>query len=383
IGHLCCVRKSIAITLGGFRAECNGSQDHDFWLRASLQLKSDQIIHIPKILYHWRLHNESTSKEYESKPYAWDAGVFSVQSYVDKKYPEINLNVEKGDYPFTYKLRFKYSAEPKVSIIIPTRDRVDLLKTCVDGILERTNWNNLEIIIVDNGSVQFESKSYFEQVVVNDSRVKVVREDIEFNWSKLNNIGASISKGEFFIFLNNDTDVIEPNWVSYLIGYASMPDVGVVGSLLLFEDGTIQHSGVIVGMGGWADHVYRTSEPNHYISTPYISPVITRNVLAVTGACLAISANKFNELGKFDESFIICGSDVELGVRAHKKGYFNVLCAESLLYHYESKTRSSFIPENDFYQSEIKYEPYRKQLVDPFYNENLNLSSTFPKLGGS
>jgi len=213
-----------------------------------------------------------------------------------------------------------------------------------------------------------------------DSRVSVFREDIDFNWSRLNNIGAQKANGEYFIFLNNDTDVTQPDWIESLVGYASLPDVGLVGALLLFEDGTIQHSGVVVGMGGWADHVYRTCPPSHFMDLPFISPVITRNVLAVTGACMVIGAQKFEEMGGFDEAFQICGSDVELGIRSHKQGYFNVLCADVRLYHYESKTRSPHVPDNDFVQSDLKYKPYRKEIVDPFYNSNLRLDRTKPEV---
>ena len=145
----------------------------------------------------------------------------------------------------------------------------------------------------------------------------------------------------------------------------------------MFEDNTIQHSGVVVGMSGWANHVYRTCEPSHFFEG-FVSPIITRNVLSVTGACTAVSKERFLQLGGYDETFIVCGSDVELGIRAHKSGYYNVMCAEAKLYHLESKTRSSYVPENDFVQSNNKYAPYRTDIVDPYYNPNFSLMQTTP-----
>jgi GT2 family glycosyltransferase len=157
----------------------------------------------------------------------------------------------------------------------------------------------------------------------------------------------------------------------------------VVGALLLFADGTIQHSGVVVGMGGWADHVYHAQPATHTGGGPFVSPVLTRNVLAVTGACMAMTRNKFEQIGGFDESFIICGSDVEICVRAMKKGFHNVMCADARLYHFESKTRSSYVPQNDYEQSILKYAPYRVDKTDPYFNPHLSLQFKTPRIEGS
>lgn len=366
--------------VGGLRPESNGAQDYDLWLRASL--KARKVEHVPRVLYHWRLHETSTSLNSDSKPYAHEAGRKAVESYICDRYRSArsNIQIADGEYAFTYKAEFDLPKQLVVSVIIPTRDRVDLLRPCVEGILNRSSWKNLEVLILDNGSREEQTQEYLHSIQKSDPRVRVVRADIPFNWSRLNNIGARESRGDVFIFLNNDTQVISPGWIESLAGYASLPDVGVVGGLLLFEDGTIQHSGVVVGMGGWADHVFRTQQPSHFVGEPFVSPVLTRNVLAVTGACAAITREKFELLGGFDESFIICGSDVELCLRAYRHGYFNVMCAEARLYHYESKTRTPHVPEEDFKQSDVKYAPYRVHKVDPFYNPNLSLAKTMPLL---
>ena len=378
IGHFACYSTDILKKIGGFDIKLSGAQDYDLWLRASLI--SQEIIHIPKILYHWRMHPQSTAASGAAKPYAHEAGRLAIEKYLSSKYKYSLINAVDGVHSFTYGAKFNLVKSDVVSIIIPTRDKIELLRDCIDSIFEKSSWLNYEIIVVNNGSMADESNQYFQEIQSKTKNVKVVDADIPFNWSRLNNIGASAASGNYYIFLNNDTKVISESWMESLVGYASLPDVGVVGALLLFEDGTIQHSGVVVGMGGWADHVFRTMKPMHSGGGPFISPVLTRNVLAVTGACLAISRQRFDELGKFDEEFVICGSDVELGLRAYKKGYFNVMCAEARLLHYESKTRTPHVPDCDFIQSNIKYAPYRLEKIDPFFSPNLSMDVTFPKI---
>ena len=179
------------------------------------------------------------------------------------------------------------------------------------------------------------------------------------------------------VFLNNDTEIITPDWLVRLVEYALLPDVATVGALLLYPDRTIQHAGVVVGMGGWADHVFNGEPVQHY-PTPFVSSVVPRNVLANTGACVAVATARFDALGGFDEAFEICGSDVELGIRAHKQGLLNVYLPAARLLHLESKTRSPHVPEVDFQQSALKYAPYRLE-GDPFYNPNLDLSASTPR----
>jgi len=379
LGHLVSIRTSLLKSLGGWRSQTDGAQDYDLWLRAAVCAR--KIKHIPRILYHWRMHPHSTAQNTESKPYAHEAGRRAVQSYVEERYPENIIKVQDGEHPFTYCAAFELPPQLRVSIIIPTRDRLDLLRPCVDSILRVTSWRNFELIILDNGSSDPEILEYLSEITNSDIRTKVVPADMPFNWSRLNNLGAKVAEGDVFVFLNNDTKVITPEWLQILAGYANLPDVGTVGALLLFEDGTIQHCGTVVGMGGWADHVFRMQPPLHSGVGPFVSPVLTRNVLAVTGACMAISREKFEQLGGFDEEFMVCGSDVELGLRAYHKGWYSVMCAEVRLTHFESKTRTPNIPEGDFTQSALKYAPYRVDQVDPFFNQNLSLNYTQPRIG--
>lgn len=376
IGHMVCLSKGILAKIGGFTVGVEGAQDYDLLLKVISHTQF--IVHIPRVLYHWRAHEESTAMNADCKPYAHDAGKKALTHHLAGKYPAMFSHIEDGENLFTYKPRFKLKSNIKTSIIIPIRDQVELLKQLVMSIKEKTTWSNYEVIIVDNGSVEEATLSYLAELQL-DKKYKVIRDDSDFNWSKVNNIGVTIATGDVFVFLNNDTVVISNDWLESLLSWALLPEVAVVGPQLLYEDGTIQHAGVVVGMGGWADHVFKAEKPIHKHS-PFVSPMLNRNVMAVTGACQAIEREKFEKLGCFDEAFEICGSDVELCIRAHKEGYQNVYLADTVLYHLESKSRSSFVPENDFALSRIKYEPYRTEGVDPFFNPNLDIMSPTPRV---
>jgi len=262
----------------------------------------------------------------------------------------------------------------KVSIIIPTKDKVELLDQCIQSILDKTTYQNYEIIIINNRSIEQESLLYFEKIQCEN--IKVLNADIEFNWSKLNNIGIRNSDADVFVFLNNDTKIIERNWLDYMTSDCARADVGVVGGLLLYEDDTIQHAGVVVGLIDFADHLYKGENIN-YGSDIFYRPCIKRNVLAVTGACMGISRSTINKIGFFNEDFIICGSDVEICLRAYKQGLNNVYDPKIKLYHLESKSRDSYIPPVDFELSKKFYEPYRSK-GDPFFHPMLDKKSCVP-----
>jgi GT2 family glycosyltransferase len=253
---------------------------------------------------------------------------------------------------------------------------VDLLETCVNSILENTDYPSYEIVVVDNGSVKPETKDWFARRTARGD-IRVIDAPVAFNWSHLNNLAAAQVDGDVLVFLNNDTEALDADWLQRLCENAMRPEVGVVGPLLLYPDRTIQHAGVIVGMGGWADHVFKAQEPAH-AQMLYVSPVMRRNVLAVTGACMAISRRTFDQLGGFDEAFIVCGSDVEICLRAFHGGLRNVYLPEARLIHHESKTRDPrAIPENDFVLSARAYSPYREN-GDPYFNRNLDTMSPTP-----
>lgn len=379
LGHLVAVNKALCpIRLD---PSLNGSQDHDFWLCCCRALKPEQIRHVPHVLYHWRAHSNSTAADAGVKPYAHEAGRKAVANEVAQRYPMAEVRVVDGAYPLTYELAFTTDPSALVSIIIPTKDKPDLLEACLKSIHTHTRGIDYEVLILDNRSVEPDTLAWFEKAQAQYPFLRVLKADFNFNWSKLNNFGVLAAKGSSFVFLNNDTEVLSSNWLTQLNGYAELPDVGVVGALLLFPDGTIQHSGVVLGMGGWADHVFHAQAPDHYsFANTFVSPVLTRNTLAVTGACMAVTRKKYEQLGGFDERFIICGSDVEFCLKAHRMGLYNVMCAQARLVHHESKTRGREVPAVDFEMSALAYEPYRTQSTDPFFSPHLALSHRTPTL---
>lgn len=374
ICHLLVMKKSCFDRIKGFDSNFDGAQDYDLMLR--LSEITEKIYHIPKLLYSWRITSQSTSVNPMSKPYAHTAGLKALDCHLKRMYGSSTFS-EETEYTFVYSPRFPYKSK-KVSIIIPMKDNWLLSDACVRSIVEKSTFKNFEILILDNRSEERESFEWLERICGYDNRVRVVKADFEFNWSKLNNFGIKNALGDVFIFLNNDISVISNDWIERLSENALRSDIGVAGALLLYEDNTIQHAGVVVGMGGWADHVFKGQQPVHFAS-PYVSPVVTRNVLAVTGACMAISRNTIEKIGMFDEEFIICGSDVEICLRAYQKGLRNIYIPYVKLYHYESKSRDSFIPDIDFKKSKEAYAPFIENGYDPYFNCNLDISSTIPK----
>lgn len=376
IGHLLGFRKSLFQKIGGFRSEYNGSQDYDLMLRLVEQTR--KIEHIPKILYYWRALPSSTASNPDSKPYAQTAGLLAIQSHLDRVYGEGAATASETDSLFVYDVRFHLKEKPLVSIIMPTKDHADYLRGVIDTIEQKTTYPNYEIILLNNNSVEDETRQYFEEVQKSYPNVRVIDALFEFNWSKLNNFGIRHAKGDVFLFMNNDMDVITPDWMERLTEKVMRRGTAVAGGLLLYEDGTIQHAGVVAGMGGWADHVFKGMKPVHY-GSPFLSPMVTRNVTAVTGACMAISRETIEAIGNFDERFIICGSDIEICIRAIERGYVNVYDPYVQLHHFESKSRDSYIPEIDFKLSYEMYKNYHDH-SDPYYNVCLDMNSCVPRV---
>lgn len=378
ICHLLCFRAELFDKVGGLDDRYSGSQDYDLMLKLTEQ--TDNIYHISDILYSWRETETSTSVNPDSKPYAHDAGKNALDAHLKRRFGDI-AHAEDSDYLFVFDARFDtLKDKPLVSIIIPTKDHTDLLEECVNSILEKSTYKNFEILILDNNSENEESFKAFKRLQEKDSRIRVIDAFFEFNWSKLNNFGIKNSNGEVYIFLNNDTTVISPDWIERLAENALREDVGVVGALLLFEDDTIQHAGVVIGMNGWADHVY-AGMPQIHAADKFVSPMINRDVLAVTGACMAISKKTIEKIGMFDETFIVCGSDVEICLRAFDNGLNVLYNSRVKLYHYESKSRdTSKIPQIDFIRSEQTYKRF-KEGGDPFFNCNLDINSKIPRIG--
>ena len=374
MGHLIAFKRQLFEDVGGFDSAYDGAQDYDLLLRMSE--KTQNIDHIPEILYSWRMLPSSTAANAEAKPYAQTAGQRAIQAHLDRILGKDVARVDESENLFVYDVRYSQKSQVLVSIIIPTKDHVSDLKVALESIYEKTEYQNYEIIILDNNSEEETTREYFKEIQEKYSNLRVIGAHYEFNWSKLNNHGIREARGEVFLFLNNDIKVIEPTWLERLVEQAVQQKIGVVGGQLLYEDGTIQHAGVVVGMGGWADHAFKGMEPVHQ-GTPFVSPEVVRNVTACTGACMAISRKVIEEIGGFEERFIICGSDVEICIRAIQNGYRNVYLPKVLLYHYESKSRDSYIPEVDFELSDIMYMGYRAG-GDPFYNRNLDANSCIP-----
>ncbi|WP_289301890.1 glycosyltransferase family 2 protein [Sporofaciens musculi] len=370
--YLIGIKRKLFEQYNGFSSEYDGAEVYDLLLRMSEN--TDKIAHVSEILYSRRkLHNSSNT---DSKLMMQLAGKNAIQAHLDRTIGKGAAIVETIKNRLIYDIRYYQKEWPLVSIIIPTKDHANDLKTALDSIFSETVYDRYEIIILDNNSEKEESFQYFDEIQQQHENIRVVPATYEFNWSKLNNQGIDLAKGDVLVFLNNDVKVIEPTWLQRMVEYTLQPGIGVVGGQLLYEDGTIQHAGVVIGMGGWADHVYKGMQPKYQI-TPFISPMVVRNVMACTGACMAISRKVIKKIGGFDERFIICGSDVEICIRAIDEGYRNVYVPQAKLYHYESKSRDSYIPQIDFELSDIMYMGYRKG-GDPYYNKNLRMDQCIP-----
>ena len=377
ICHFTVIRKKLIESIGGFREGFEGAQDHDLFLRASEN--TDRIHHIPKVLYGWREIETSTAGNPLSKPNAQESALRSVNEHVKRVFGS-DAYAKSSEHLFVFDVIYPNRNRSLVSIIIPTRDKIDYLDPCIQSIFKKTSYPNYEIIILDNNSEEETSRNWFEEISRKHSNILVIDAFYPFCWSKLNNRGMDAARGDVFIFLNNDTRVISPDWIDRLSGQALRKDVGMVGPLLLYEDGSIQHAGVVAGLGGWADHIYQLMHPVHF-GSPFVSPMVERNVLAVTGSCMVVSRKTIEKIGKFDENFLVCGSDVEICIRAFENGLLNIYDPFVKLYHYESKTRvPKDIPQCDFEMSNKHYKHYRMKGGDPFFNINLSLAGNIPKI---
>lgn len=369
ITHFVVAKKALVTRVKGLRDGFDGAQDYDFLLRATEQAK--QIVHIPKILYHWRLAEGSTAKNVGEKSYADTAGQRALRDAVKRRGIKAEV-VEIPERPTNYRLRFAVSSEqPKVSIIIPFKDKPELLRQCVGSIIKKTTYQNYEIILVSNNSSEDATHDYLDELK-GENRCKIFYWDHPFNYSKVNNYGRKQASGEYLVLLNNDTEVITPGWLDELIGVASQPGVGAVGPLLYYPDKTIQHAGVVLGMGTMAGHVFRHRQPGDW--TDFGMPAWPRNYIAVTAACLAVEAKKYDEVGGLDEVFTVAGNDVAFGISLYEKGYRNIYWPFAELLHYENVSVGTYNNgiQLDYDHSLDYYRPYLKW-KDPYFNPNLDL----------
>lgn len=384
VSHLGVYRRSIASEIGGFRVGFEGAQDHDFLLRFIEKIDEKTIHHIPEILYHWRAISGSTALQTSEKSYVEDRGILAVQEALNRR--KIPAHVSSGKYPGLYEIEYLIPEKSLVSIIIPTRNGYEDLKQCVDSIIELSTYENYEIIIADNGSDDEKMaklfSSYKEKL---QERFKVVLIDIPFNYSRINNLAVEESKGKYLLFLNNDTSVITPSWIEEMVGLAQFDNIGCVGAKLWYMDDTIQHGGVVLGIGGIAGHAFLNASPN---DPGYFSRLYTNyNYTAVTAACLMVKRVDFDAVGGFDEKLTVAFNDVDFCIKVYKLGRYNVWAHKAELYHYESKSRGQEdTPEKKArFKKEIDFMNQRYGCFlenDPAYNINFDLYATpFSRLG--
>ncbi len=365
--HLGTYRKSLVDKIGGFRIGYEGSQDYDLVLR--LTEETDKIFHIPDILYHWRMHENSTALNSNSKLYAYEIALKVVDDAL-KRRNELATVHHVQNYLGDYRVRYIIREYKLVSIIIPTRDRSEMLSNCLKSIFNKSFYPNFEVIILDNGSKEKATHDLFEKWKRQEkNRFKVVSLDEPFNYSAVNNHAVRYADGKYLLFLNNDIEVISSDWIDAMVEQAQRPSIGAVGGLLLYADDTIQHAGVVVGLGGTAAHSHRGLNKN---DAGYFGRVVCiSNCSAVTGACLMCRKEVFEEVGGFEEKLAVNYNDVDLCLKMLEKGYRNVYLPHVQLYHYESQTRKtvgdSHQQEKDFLIK--KWGQYVEN--DPYYNPNL------------
>ena len=373
ISHLGVYRSSIVKSLGGFRKGYEGSQDYDLVLRVTEQIPEDHIYHIDKVLYHWRTIPGSTASSGEAKSYIYDSGVKALTDALNRR--GIKGTVRPGLISGFYEVTYEVLQEELVSVIIPTKNGYDDLKLCVDSIIEKTSYPNYEIIIADNGSTDPKMQELFAEYKKQlDERFIVELIDIPFNYSRINNLAAEKASGKYLLFLNNDTEVIEPNWMTTMVSYAQFDRIGCVGAKLYYPDDTTQHAGVLVGIGGVAGHALNNYDRTH---CGYFGRlVIDVNYLAVTAACMMVKAADFKAVNGFDETLEVAFNDVDLCLKIYELGRYNVYAHQVELYHFESKSRGyEDTPEKqkrfagEIKKMQDKWPAYIAH--DPFYNDNL------------
>lgn len=372
ICHFFVAKKELIERVGAFRKEFNGAQDYDLILRCTEE--AENIVHVPKILYHWRVHKESTSDNPMSKMYAYDAGKKAIEEHLKRCNTSGEVSHTK-DLGF-YRVKYPVQGEPLVSILIPNKDQVDSLDKCLRSIEEKTDYHNYEIVIIENNSEKEETFRYYEKI--SSEKIRVIRWEKEFNYSAINNFGVRHAKGDYILFLNNDVEIINGDWMREMLSHCQRKEVGIVGARLYYPDDTIQHGGIIVGIGGVAGSVF-VGLPKGYSGYMH-KAALQLDLSAVTAACMMMKRRVFEEVGGFEEKLKVAFNDVDLCLKTREKGYLVVYNPYVELYHYESKTRGAEDTKEKVrrFQTEIEY--MRSHWIDilkkgdPMYNTNLSLT---------
>ena len=376
ICHLAVMRTSLVRKVGGFAVGLEGAQDYDLFLK--IVEKTNNIYHIHKILYHWRMIPGSTSLKLDNKDYAGDNGKKAIELALKRR--KLNAYVEKDSKSTYYRVIYDFKKEPMVSILVPTKDHADITEKCLKTVYEKTLYKNFEVILIDNGSVKKETLDLFKKYKKEHDNFRVLKEDIEFNYSRLNNLAAKKAKGEYLVLLNNDTEIITEGWLKIMVGYASRPYVGAVGAKLFYPDDTVQHAGVILGLGGVASHAYIGASRDDLgmcgrLRVPY-------DYSAVTAACLCVSKKKFDEVGGLEEDLKVAYNDMDFNLKLLEKGYYNVFLPMIELYHYESKSRGLDTTSDKYKrfmeESDYMWKKWGRMLKnDRFYNKNFTKRAWF------
>ena len=374
ITHFFVADRTLVEEVGGEDGEYNGAQDYDLILKCTERAKG--IAHIPRILYHWRVHKASTADNPASKMYAFDAGKRAIEDHLERC-GEIGKVSHEKDLGF-YRVKYQVQGSPLISIIIPNKDQVESLDKCLESI-EKSSYKNYEIIIVENNSTDSATFEYYKKLEAENPKVRMVYWDGVFNYSAINNYGASFAKGEYLLLLNNDTEIINPDCLEELLGYCMRKDVGAVGARLYYEDDTIQHAGVVIGFGGIAGHCFVQQKRG---TTGYCHRIIcAQDYSAVTAACMMVKKSAFDAVGGLSEELAVAFNDIDFCMKLRKAGYLIVYNPYAELYHYESKSRGlEDTPEKvaRFNKEIATFEKKWPEILkngDPYYNPNLTLKS--------
>lgn len=376
ICHFTIIRKKLVDDIGGFRSEYNGAQDYDLFLRVID--KTRRISHIPKILYHWRMIEGSTSSSGDNKNYAYEAGKRALEDYFKRNKTQAKVHLIGN--PQMYKVEYLYNKEPSISIIIPTKDKSKILDNCLKSIYDKTKYNNYEVIVIDNNSCEEETFSLLDSYKSKYNNFKYFTYKCEFNYSYLNNEAVKKANGDYIVLLNNDTEVISEYWLHDMVGYAMREHIGCVGAKLLYPNKTIQHAGVVIGVGGIAMHANVSTGEEQY---GYFGRLVSvYNWSCVTAACLMVKKSKYLEVNGLDEKLKVAYNDVDFNLKLLEKGYSHVVLPYVKLFHYESLSRGNDMREDQIkrFKDETDYMCDKwgsKLLRDKYYNDNMSYGYAF------
>lgn len=366
------VRTSRIQQIGGLSPDVDGAQDWDLGLR--LLEAGVNARHIPRVLYHWRMVPGSAAGDALAKPWAFEAQRTALRGHLERQ----GLDDVTVDHPEVGVVRARWKpSDARVSIIIPTKDKAGLLDTCLQSIRDRTTHRNYEIVVIDTGSTEDATRRLYERLA-GDPVIRLLCDEAPFNFSRVNNLGAREATGDILVFLNNDVEVIDKDWLNELVRWASRPDIGCVGPKLLYPDGSLQHAGIVAGMGGHGSHVYQGGPGGHTWGV-FGSVDFYRNYLMLGGACLAVKRALFEKLGGFDEAYTLCYSDLDLCLKAAEAGYRNVYTPFATLTHHEGGTRGLHFPPGDVVRASIGMFPI-VMMGDPYYNPNLAFDERLPTI---